>query len=122
MVSLHHFSPSEFRCGCGECGKGFESMQRDLLLRLDKARRIAGIPFVLTSSIRCPAWNEKVGGVDSSAHLEGWAVDVSATASGQRYEIVRAALEAGFRRIGIADSFVHMDCDPSKPADVIWTY
>jgi len=35
---------------------------------------------------------------------------------------VNALLKAGFTRIGIASSFVHVDCDPTKPAQVIWTY
>jgi hypothetical protein len=31
-------------------------------------------------------------------------------------------MEAGFNRIGIAPTFIHVDNDPSKPEDVIWLY
>jgi hypothetical protein len=28
----------------------------------------------------------------------------------------------GFNRIGVANTFIHVDNDPSLPEDVIWTY
>jgi hypothetical protein len=31
-------------------------------------------------------------------------------------------MEAGFNRIGISSTFIHVDNDPSKPEDVIWLY
>lgn len=117
-----HFSATEFGCFCGECGLGLDAMRPKLLRWLVDARTIAGVPFVLTSSIRCHLHNADVGGVDSSAHMDGYAVDVAATDGLQRYVIVRAGMAAGFTRIGVAGTFVHLDCDPSKPSQVIWTY
>jgi len=119
---MQFFRPEEFRCNCGKCQLGFPDMKHTFLLRLDDARRIAGIPFTVTSSIRCPEWNAKVGGVDSSAHLAGWAADIAATAGPARWKIAMAAQRAGFNRLGIAHTFIHMDCDPNKPSHVIWTY
>ncbi len=116
-----HFSPEEFRCRCG-CGLGIEQMRPELLERLEAARDKAAIPFRITSAIRCPAHNRAVGGVPTSAHLYGWAVDIACTTSGERYRMVSALIEAGFIRLGIARSFIHADCDPTKPARVIWLY
>jgi hypothetical protein len=31
-------------------------------------------------------------------------------------------MKAGFNRIGIADTFIHVDNDPGKAENVIWTY
>lgn len=66
------FSPSEFRCRCG-CGAGIERMDGACLAMLEEARRLAGIPFVLSSAFRCPEHNRAVGGVEDSAHTRGHA-------------------------------------------------
>ena len=57
-----------------------------------------------------------------SSHLLGHAADISCTNSSQRHKIIKALLKVGFNRIGIADTFIHVDNDPNKPANVIWTY
>jgi hypothetical protein len=36
--------------------------------------------------------------------------------------IVRALLGAGFTRVGIARTFVHVDADPDLPPEVVWVY
>lgn len=97
-------------------------MQAELLAKLEKARAAAGEPFVLTSAMRCPEWNKKVGGVDSSAHVSGYAVDIAANSGRQRWNVIAALQNAGFNRIGVAANFIHVDCDPTKPANVVWTY
>lgn len=76
----------------------------------------------ITSSIRCPEHNREVGGAPNSPHLRGYAVDIAVHGSRERYLIVEGARKAGFTRIGTANSFVHMDCDPSLDPKVIWTY
>lgn len=45
-------------------------------LILDPLREAWGAPLVVTSGFRCKALNEAVGGVATSAHLEGWAADI----------------------------------------------
>lgn len=122
MRLINNFTREEFRCHCGKCDMGYPDMQWSLLELLEEARKIAGQAFVITSAIRCPEWNEKVGGVDSSAHVTGWAVDIAANTGSKRYMIIDAVKLAGFNRIGIASNFVHIDNDPSKPSHVIWTY
>ena len=84
--------------------------------------QIAGIPFKINSGFRTPEHNEKVGGAESSSHLRGHAADIHVSSSTYRYEILSALLEAGFTRIGIAKNFIHVDNDPIKTQNVIWTY
>ena len=118
---MQHFLPSEFKCGCG-CGLGFESMQTDTLELLDACRALANVPFVITSSIRCVAHNNTVGGGDRSAHITGHAVDVRAIDSNTRHRILSAAFRLKVPRIGIARTFIHLDNSPHLAADVLWLY
>jgi len=114
-----HFSEDEMRCNCG-C----ESLDMDatFITRLEKARKIAGIPFRITSAFRCSKYNSQVGGVDSSSHTRGMAADIFARDSKARYTIVKSLLGAGFNRCGIANTFIHVDFDEDKPPEVMWTY
>lgn len=99
-----------------------DKMDKTFLLRLDEARERAGIPFVINSAYRTPEHNAKIGGKPNSSHLKGLAVDISVTNSRQRFIILNALLEVGFTRIGIADTFIHVDLDDGKSKEVIWTY
>lgn len=115
-----YFHPHEFKCKCGRCKKGFAQMDVDLLERLEMARMVAGVPFVITSAMRCADWNEKVGGIPTSSHLDGYAVDLSVRDNKTRYKIFNSLIRTGFHRIGIYKNFIHTDLDPSKPANRIW--
>lgn len=100
----------------------YEHMNVSFLNMLAEARKKAAIAFKITSGYRTPEHNKKVGGVPSSSHTKGCAVDIYAPTSRQKYIIVNALLESGFNRIGIAKNFIHVDNDASKAEDVIWTY
>ena len=115
---MRYFQPSEFACKCGRCGGGADRMASDLLARLDEARAMAGIPFVISSGYRCPAHNKAVGGVADSAHTRGYAADIRCTDSHTRFAVLRAVLDAGFRRVELAPTWIHVDCDPDKARDV----
>ena len=39
-----------------------------------------------------------------------------------RFLVLDALLAVGFNRIGIADTFIHVDSDLDKSQNVIWTY
>ncbi len=119
---MKHFDESEFYCQCGECGLDWEYMQPDFLEMLDDARQQAGVPFVITSSIRCEDHNRDEGGAIDSAHLTGYAVDIRVHGSRERFMVIKGALAAGFTRIGIAKAFVHMDCSPDHDSQVAWVY
>lgn len=113
-----YFKLDEFKCKC--CGKVIIS--DNLLLLLDRAREMAGIPFVITSGYRCEKHNAEIGGVPDSAHIKGLACDIKAVTSSKRYRIVKALMQVGFNRIGIASDFIHCDIDVTKPKNVIWLY
>ncbi|PCJ57920.1 MAG: peptidase M15 [Rhodospirillaceae bacterium] len=117
---MNFFKISEFDSP-DEKGSG-KKMQQSTLEMLDKARGIAGISFVITSGYRTKEHNKKVGGVDSSAHTSGYAADIRVKDGRQRYLITRACMNAGFNRIGIAGTFIHIDNDPTKAENVIWKY
>jgi|TARA_B100001094_G_scaffold74985_1_gene71365 uncharacterized protein YcbK (DUF882 family) len=98
------------------------NMDPTFLRMLNHARQIAGIPFRINSGFRTKEHNAKVGGTENSSHLRGLAADIYATSSTARYEILSALIKAGFYRIGIANTFIHVDTDNDKTQKVIWTY
>lgn len=114
----NYFSISEQVCKC--CGKG--KLDSEFLERLNLARQIAGIPFIVTSAYRCEKHNKNINGSPTSSHLLGLAVDIKAEDSRSRFIIVNALLSVGFTRLGISKNFVHVDLDSSKTQNVIWTY
>jgi len=97
-------------------------MDPKLLDMIDEAREIYGKPIRVTSGYRTEAHNRKVGGVDSSSHLKGLAIDVACVRSDDRFKMLNALLEVGFNRIGVAGTFIHVDIDKDKSQNVIWTY
>lgn len=99
-----------------------ENMQPHFLLKLDEAREYAGIPFVINSAYRSLKHNKKVGGKPNSSHIKGLAVDIRCNTSRNRFIILDALIAVGFNRIGVADTFIHVDLDLSKSDNVIWTY
>ena len=117
---MKYFSYDEFDSP-DELGSG-KHMDHDLLVMIDRARTLYGKPIVVTSGFRTESHNKKVGGVASSSHLKGLAIDVACVTSKHRFEILTALLEVGFNRIGIADTFIHIDVDKNKSQNVIWTY
>ena len=98
------------------------NMNDEFLLKLDRAREVAQIPFKINSAYRTKEHNAKIGGSPNSSHLKGLAVDISVTDSRQRFIVLNALLEVGFNRIGIADTFIHVDLDNEKSDRVVWTY
>ena len=98
-----------------------ENMNADFLNKLDEAREIANIPFIINSAYRSPEHPLSIKN-PSSSHIKGLAVDIKATDSRTRFIILNALINAGFNRIGIADTFIHIDLDLDKSSKVIWTY
>lgn len=98
------------------------NMEEEFIAKLHEARLIANIPFVINSGFRTIEHNEKVGGSQNSAHLRGWAADIKCVSSGARFKILAALIQVGFKRIGIANGFIHVDCDPGLPGEVVWKY
>jgi len=116
---MSYFTPAEFQCKCGECpNKPVNAM---LLWRLNNLRASYGHPVYISSAWRCAAQNARVGGVPDSAHTTGLAADLVCTASHARYLMMFSTLGL-FNRIGIGDTFIHVDIDDTKPREVFWLY
>lgn len=101
-----YFSQDEFKCKC--CGKA--PIDPLFVAQLEKARGIAGVPFVITSGYRCPKHNAAVGST-SKNHTSGKAADIKATDGPTRGKILKGLYRAGFQRIGISfeNGFIHAD-------------
>lgn len=117
MYCPEYFKESEFvRVGCK-----MSDMNDRLLMMLDYMRRLYGLPITITSAYRTSAANKAAGGAKNSAHLRGLAVDV-ACLSIYRFDMVKAALLAGFPRIGIGSNFLHLDIDLTLTHPRMWLY
>ena len=118
-MNFKYFSLSEFDCpSLPNSGK---NMDINFINKLEQAREIAGIPFRITSGFRTAEHNEKVGGVKNSSHIKAVAADVAGGSGNERYIILNALIRAGFKRIGIAKTFIHCDTDADKNNSV-WVY
>lgn len=113
-----HFDLREFACPC--CGGN--DIKPELIERLQKARTIAGVPFEITSGWRCKAHNREIKGGAQSSHMAGWAADIACKTSGVYFSVLKSLIQAGFNRIGRGRDYIHVDCDPGKPANVSWPY
>ena len=119
-----HFSRWEYKCKCGKCNLDIEPNKK-LVARTETMRMLMDEVVRIRSGIRCPAHNKAVGGSDTSSHLNGTGEDIDLPVKNRdryRFDLVQAAIEAGFTRIGIAESFVHLDVDPSKNPERLWVY
>lgn len=97
-------------CPCGRCG-GFPVEPAEKLMRLaDAVREDAGKPMVPTSTVRCDAHNAEVGGVPTSRHRLGHAMDfvIPGLTANQILAIVRRQ-EGVVYCYAIDGSAVHMD-------------
>jgi hypothetical protein len=118
-MSLKYFTLEEFDSPDSP-GSG-KHMKKEFLEMIDLARGLAGIPFKINSGFRTREHNSIVGGRIGSSHLAGCAADISCTNSGNRALIIKSLIDAGFTRLGIASSFIHVDNDITKE-DAIWLY
>ena len=118
-MATKFFKVDEFRCKC-PCND--VEINLDFLHKLNFARSMAGIPFIVNSGYRCKAHNEAVGSLPTSSHRFGLAADLRCRTSRERYIILKALMAAGFNRIGIGKTFIHVDADEKKDQEVIWLY
>ena len=120
-----NFWHTERACRCSKCrssGHPYEIHRPKLMERMELMRSMSNIPLVINSWCRCEEHNKESNGVDSSSHVDGWAVDIRCNWSRNKFKILKAAMQVGFTRIGVAKTFIHLDMDPSKPPEVTWTY
>ena len=97
-------------------------MTPGFLHKIDYARDRANTQFIVVSGCRCEKHNAAEGGTETSDHLTGEGADIKATTSFVRWRVVTSAIAAGFRRIGIAKTFIHLGDNLDNPNPRIWVY
>jgi len=117
---MKFFTLSEFDSPDAK-GSG-QNMDPVFLQQLDRARDLAGCPFVVNSGYRTKSANQKAGGVLDSAHLSGLACDIATPDSNTRHRVLYGLISAGFNRLGIGENYIHVDRDKSKAPNVAWLY
>ena len=110
--SIKYFTRDDpyIACPCGRCG-GFPVEPAEKLMRLaDAVREDAGKPMVPTSTVRCDAHNAEVGGVATSRHRLGHAMDfvIPGMTANQILTIVRKQKNVVYC-YAINERAVHMD-------------
>lgn len=96
-------------------------LDEGLCMMLDRARALSGVPFTITCGLRTPEQNSALAeSVKDSAHLTGHAVDLLCTDSGDRWNMLRGLILAGFTRIGVYSSHIHADNSATLPQKVCW--
>lgn len=118
-----NFSPKEL----AERSEGWEVGLSPILLnvysvdKLQKMRDLYGNPIHVASGYRSPKYNNEVAttGYDGP-HTKGRAFDLKVRGSGDRYYIMKYALQVGF--LGIGDKYwgIHVDDDVDKPRPALY--
>jgi len=105
------FNLKEFQCPC--CGS--VKIDSELIKRLQILRDRISKPIIVTSGYRCLSHNKEVGGVNTSYHTQGLAVDITADGM-ELYKLLIEARIVGFKGIGIYtfSNFLHLDLGPER--------
>ncbi len=119
-TDIAHFDSNEFDSP-DVPGSGLK-MNIDFVAKLDTIREKVGLPLSISSGFRTPEHNAKVGSVDSSAHETGHAADILTLTSTLRFKVLQAAMFLGINRIGVGNTFVHLDDSDHHAQNVVWTY
>ena len=131
MQLTEHFTLDEFtRSTIGERAKINNSVPDDLMpniqltaIKLELVRKALGKPIIITSGYRCPALNARVGGVSTSAHTKGLAVDFHCD-YGTPKQICQRLIDAGVqfdKLIQEHNQWVHIGFSPSNNRQIVLT-
>lgn len=94
---------------------------RDALAVIRDWCETVDIPFHVNCAFRSRAWDLAKGRSGNSSHCNGLAVDLRCVNHAHRLPLLESLSNVGFRRIGIAKTFIHADMDDAKP-DSLWLY
>lgn len=92
-------------------------------IKLELVRKALGKPIIITSGYRCPALNARVGGVSTSAHTKGLAVDFHSS-YGTPKEICQRLIDASVqfdKLIQEHNQWVHIGFSPSNNRQIVLT-
>lgn len=91
--------------------------------KLELVRKVLGFPIMITSGYRCPLLNARVGGVSTSAHTKGLAVDFHC-AYGTPKEICQRLIDTGVqfdKLIQEHNQWVHIGFSPNYNRQIVLT-
>ena len=131
MNLTKHFTLDEFtRSTTADRLKIDNSVPADLMpnvqltaIKLEFVRQALGKPINITSGYRCPALNARVGGVSTSAHTKGLAVDFHSS-YGTPKEICQRLIDAGVqfdKLIQEHNQWVHIGFNPNNNRQIVLT-
>ena len=115
-MDFRYFNIEDF--ACSETGEN--EIQWDFVSALDDLRGVCGFPFIITSGYRSPTHSAEAAKARPGQHTLGIAADIKVTGGAQRHAIVSNAIKLGFKGIGVAKTFVHVDRRETDP--MIWQY
>lgn len=115
-MNFRYFKIEDF--ACSETGEN--KIQWEFVSALDDLRGVCGFPFVVTSGYRSPRHSIEAEKSKPGRHTQGNAADIKVSNGSQRHAIVSNAIKLGFKGIGVAQSFIHVDTRKTEP--VMWTY
>ena len=101
-----NFSAQEIACR----GDGKIRINEPALDKLQALREKLGVPLIVHSAYRSPAYNRRIGGAKQSMHLQGAAFDIS-MANHDPESFEAAARAVGFTGFGFypRQNFMHVD-------------
>lgn len=118
-MTYRHFTLDEFKCRF----TGKNEIDPDFVEWLDGVRHTCDFPFKINSGYRGAAHPLEARKPDGPGpHNRGRAADISCTSPRRRFLVIKAAVEAGCKRIGIAKTYVHLDMDTVGDPEVVWLY
>ena len=128
---IKYFKPSEFACRCGDCDSDGSEMNFEFMRKLDQLRERYGLPLIITSGYRCPAYNARISSTgEDGPHTTGHAADVSMNGERAFHLVQQCSLGGWMSGIGInqkgahSKRFIHLDDlkSPGHPRPRVWTY
>ena len=126
MIEYQYFTNDELKCKGIDCCGGESKMNHEFMVKLVSMRRETGIPFVLTSSYRCPVNNSRVSKTGNiGPHTTGRAVDILCRGH-ESYIIIDSAFRHGMTGIGVNQKgerrFIHIDDLTGDFRPWVWSY
>lgn len=124
-----HFDLDEATASDTAVRKGIDNTPSDTVLQnmraaaasLELVRALLLVPVLINSWFRCLLLNRAIGSSDTSAHVEGWAIDFKAPAFGTPKVICEAIIKAGikFDQLIFEGTWVHISFDPRMRMQVL---
>jgi len=123
-IKTKHFNPKtdkKLLCTCGHLNCDKRSVKKSILNRLEKVRKLAYRPLIITSGGRCSNHPSEQHRTTPADHQKGIGVDIAVNGGMERAQLVTLGLKCGFNAIGIAKTFVHLGFREGEQP-VMWVY